>query len=480
MDDETFDYDATEEGRVSGGGGGGGGGGASVQLKKGINEPSFNKLNLTVDLSGGLKEQNRKDDAKRLRHKEKASRATTEQVIDPRTRMILYKMLNNNLINEIHGCISTGKEANVYYATTAEGKQMAIKIYKTSILVFKDRERYVSGEFRFRRGYCKSNPRKMVKVWAEKEMKNLARLNAARIPSPTPVYLRSNVLMMDFIGKAGWPAPRLKDAVMTPEQYVRCYMQTLKMMWRMYHRCKLIHADLSEYNILFYNNRVYFIDVSQSVEHDHPNALQFLRKDISNVTDFFGRNGAVVMNNRELFDFVTRLDLPEENVESYINNILDDVRSRPAQSEQEKVTEAVFMQSFIPRTLDEVIDYRRDINKIGTGDDDDLLYKTLTGLNITMEQEQRGNEESSEDEDEDDDDNSEESGDDDEESEGSEVEGEEKRERRVKRVVETPEEKKARKQQVKQEARKRRETKIPKSVKKRRKKIAKGANKNNK
>lgn len=34
--------------------------------------------------------------------------------------------------------------------------------------MFKDRERYVQGEFRFRRGYCSSNPRKMVKMWAEK------------------------------------------------------------------------------------------------------------------------------------------------------------------------------------------------------------------------------------------------------------------------------------------------------------------------
>jgi RIO kinase 1 len=40
--------------------------------------------------------------------------------------------------------------------------EFAIKIFKTSILIFKDRERYVSGEFRFRKGHCKSNPRKMV------------------------------------------------------------------------------------------------------------------------------------------------------------------------------------------------------------------------------------------------------------------------------------------------------------------------------
>ena len=49
------------------------------------------------------------------------------------------------------------------------------QVYKTSILVFKDRDKYVSGEFRFRHGYCKHNPRKMVKTWAEKEMRNLTR-----------------------------------------------------------------------------------------------------------------------------------------------------------------------------------------------------------------------------------------------------------------------------------------------------------------
>jgi RIO kinase 1 len=86
--------------------------------------------------------------------------------------MILFKMLNGGALNEINGCISTGKEANVYYAcgNSEDGQllEYAIKIYKTSILVFKDRDRYVTGEFRFRRGYNKHNPRKMVKIWAGK------------------------------------------------------------------------------------------------------------------------------------------------------------------------------------------------------------------------------------------------------------------------------------------------------------------------
>lgn len=54
--------------------------------------------------------------------------------------------------------------------------KLPFQVYKTSILIFKDRDKYVSGEFRFRHGYCKHNPRKMVKTWAEKEMRNLIRL----------------------------------------------------------------------------------------------------------------------------------------------------------------------------------------------------------------------------------------------------------------------------------------------------------------
>lgn len=71
--------------------------------------------------------------------------------MDPRTRMILFKLLNRGLIGQIDGCISTGKEANVYHSTSADGdKHYAIKVFKTSILVFKDRDRYVTGEFRYK------------------------------------------------------------------------------------------------------------------------------------------------------------------------------------------------------------------------------------------------------------------------------------------------------------------------------------------
>lgn len=133
------------------------------------------------------------------------------------------KLLNKKVIREINGCISTGKEANVYHAWSYDGtEEFAIKIYKTSILVFKDRDkyklhffiflRYVEGEFRFRNGHCKSNPRKMIRLWAEKELRNLKRISESKIPCPEPIFVKSNILMMKFVGQDMIPAPRLKDA----------------------------------------------------------------------------------------------------------------------------------------------------------------------------------------------------------------------------------------------------------------------------
>lgn len=115
--------------------------------------------------------------------------------------MILFKLINRGLINEINGSISTGKEANVYHAVSDDPNHpsVAVKIYKTSILVFKDRDKYVTGDSRFSR-YSKHNPRKMVKIWAEKEMRNLKRLHNAGISCPEPLYLKLHVLFMEFLG----------------------------------------------------------------------------------------------------------------------------------------------------------------------------------------------------------------------------------------------------------------------------------------
>jgi RIO kinase 1 len=174
-----------------------------VQYDTMFDPESGNSLKLSTGQQSVVKETQRKGDQGAVRFKGKEDRATCEQVMDPRTRMILFKMINQEVLAEVNGCISTGKEANVYHATSKEG-DLAIKIYKTSILVFKDRDRYVSGEHRFKNGYCKSNPRKMVKVWAEKEYRNLRRLNQAGIRSPVPTMLR---LTLTLIGRRASAPP---------------------------------------------------------------------------------------------------------------------------------------------------------------------------------------------------------------------------------------------------------------------------------
>ena len=91
------------------------------------------------------------DMGKRQVGRDRADRATVEQVMDPRTRLILFKLIQRDkpVFESLEGCISTGKEANVYHAVTPTGGSLAVKVYKTSILHFKDRDRYVTGEFRW-------------------------------------------------------------------------------------------------------------------------------------------------------------------------------------------------------------------------------------------------------------------------------------------------------------------------------------------
>nr|CAD7264530.1 unnamed protein product [Timema shepardi] len=280
-----------------------------------INVEKYEGPSLPGHAANFLIESGKKLDADRFRTKDKHDRATAEQVMDPRTRMILFKLLNRGTIASINGCISTGKEANVYHATS-----------------------------KFRRGYCRHNPRKMVRTWAEKEMRNLVRMFTAGMSVPEPILLRSHVLLMDFIGKDGWPAPK------------------------------------------YHNSQIYIIDVSQSVEHDHPHALDFLRKDCTNITDFFKRKEVATMTIKELFDFITDPTIREINIEEYLDKVSERAAARTIEvtseeyTAQEQIDEEVFKNAFIPKRLAEVVDIERDIRNVKSGKEKELVYKTITGL----------------------------------------------------------------------------------------------------
>ena len=319
---------------------------------------------------------------------DKAERATVEQVLDPRTRSILQKMVKNEVVSEVYGVISTGKEANVYHALSQgeNGRELhrAIKVYKTSIMAFKDRSKYVIGEFRFQKGYNRNNSRAVVKLWAEKEMRNLKRIQAAGIACPEPIYLKNNVLAMSMIGDSdGLPAPKIQnvqlDGPNVETRWRSLYIELLTNMRIMYQKCRLVHGDLSGYNVLYHEGKLVIIDVSQSVEHDHPQSLEFLRKDITNVSKFFEQKSVAVLSDRKVFDFI--LAKPKDNSDYFdsLKRTVDAIMSSRKENEQEddESDNAIFREQYIPQTLDQVFDAERDSETFHQLGKEALVYKDL-------------------------------------------------------------------------------------------------------
>lgn len=395
--------------------------------------------------------------------KDRSNRATVEQVLDPRTMRFLAKIFNKNIISRINGCISTGKEANVYHGDHEDPevttREFAVKIYKTSILVFKDRERYVDGEYRFRNTKNQSNPRKMVKVWAEKEFRNLKRLYVNGIPCPEPIELRSHVLVMKYLTKGNaQPSPKLRDHPFKDiDEIVHYYQQMLFYMRRMYQKCRLVHADLSEYNSIVHNDKLYIIDVSQSVEPEHPMALDFLRMDIKNVNDFFSRKHINVYPERLLFKYIIESDAnlglqddSDEVLGAYLENL-------PLKSELDdsNVDDEVFRSLHLVRSLNNLEE--RDFQKFTEGKVDTLTDLVAPGS-------ESAEDDASEDSDSDSDDSDEDS--DDESSEEKEKEWKEKDQVLKGKKFEDKDEKKQRKAAAKEAKAEKRKTKMKKHVKK--------------
>lgn len=255
-------------------------------------------LQLSNKVFNSLKSHSNKEQARRHKfHDKKEDRATAEFGVDEFTRLLLYKLINNGLLDRVNGVISTGKEAVILHADSdpnyedPSGKscklptECVVKVFKTTLSEFKQRDKYIKDDYRFKDRYGnKQNSRKMVTLWAEKEMHNLNRLAKARIPCPRVVTLKKHILIMSFIGENHRPAPKLKDVVLDDANLILAYEQIVDVMKRLYSEANLVHADLSEYNILWHDGQCWFIDVGQSVEPSHPNAHMFLFRDCSNIS----------------------------------------------------------------------------------------------------------------------------------------------------------------------------------------------------
>ena len=446
-------------------------------------------------------------------NKDKANRATVENVLDPRTMRFLQALMNRGIISDFNGCISTGKEANVYHAF-AGNKQLAdnnpkeeeeeeeeealspeeskgdeendneeeeppkligqkdeyaIKIYKTSILVFKDRERYVDGEFRFRNSRSQHNPRKMIKIWAEKEFRNLKRIyQAGVIPVPKPIEVKNNVLVMQFLNRGdGFASPRLRDyPYRDRDEIYYFYYNMIADIRLLYQVCQLVHADLSEYNTLVHKGQLYFIDVSQSVQPEHPMSLDFLRMDIKNVNFYFEKMGIDIFSERLIFQFVISETLPSfEGDMKNLKDLMDYIKKNLVvkKTAEDEAEDEVFRSLYLVRNLNglEERDFDRftegkfDLLKSLLAHDNEKNFSNVDEKNVDGFDDVSDN---SDDECSDDDD-------DDEENELEEYSDEEEKVLKGKKY-EDRDEKKQRKQEAKDAKREKRKTKVKKHIKK--------------
>lgn len=213
-----------------------------------------------------------------------------ENVFDVPTLKLLYTFANKGIIGELGGSVSTGKEANVFYAAGNEG-EVAVKIYRIHSSTFKAMDPYILKDPRFT--HIRHSRKDIIFAWTQKEYQNLLRINRSGIRAPRPVTFDRNILVMEFMGKNGTAYPSLKDTKMDDEDARLFYDQIIENMRRMYVRASLVHADLSEYNILIDIEKAeaVIIDVGQAVTLNHPNARDFLARDIENIKRFFKKYG---------------------------------------------------------------------------------------------------------------------------------------------------------------------------------------------
>lgn len=223
-------------------------------------------------------------DALRSKEKDSEARKTYDQVFDHACLLVLQHLIGKGVIATLDYPVSTGKEAVVFHASGADGVGKAVKIYRISNSTFKTISVYIEGDPRFKR--LKKATKPTLFAWAQKEYLNLVRMQDAGVRVPTPVRVEDNVLVMGYVGDESMPAPLLRNATFSdPNAVLEDVVDNMRAM----RKAKLVHADLSEYNLLFWEGRIFVIDVGQSVPLDHPRAEEWFKRDIGNIARFFHR-----------------------------------------------------------------------------------------------------------------------------------------------------------------------------------------------
>ena len=115
----------------------------------------------------------------------------------------------------------------------------------------------------------------------------LERLSAIGVSVPRPLAMEGRAILMDYVGNGAGPAPHLDGIDLLPEKARRYFEQLVDDIERMLSE-HLVHGDLSPYNILVWEDRLWIIDMPQAVDaRFNRSAFDLLERDLRTIFQFF-------------------------------------------------------------------------------------------------------------------------------------------------------------------------------------------------
>jgi RIO kinase 1 len=221
-------------------------------------------------------------------------------VFDEFTNRTIFRLITRGYFEGLESPISIGKEANIFSAKTKTGSRVMIKIYRLETCDFNRMYDYLKVDPRFM--HLKSKKRKVILAWVQREYRNLLKAREANVRVPTPIAILNNVIVLEFIGSGGEIAPRMKDKKpKAPKKFHKGIISQIKKLYK----AGLVHADLSSFNILNFNEKPVFIDFSQCTTLRNPYVDEYLVRDIKNIATFFRKLGLKI-DEKEVKDEILK------------------------------------------------------------------------------------------------------------------------------------------------------------------------------
>ena len=208
--------------------------------------------------------------------------------------LAINTLVKAGVIDSFGQILGVGKEADVYDALSPDGKRIAVKFHRLGRISFRQTRR--------KRGYIREHSSWLFQshVSAEKEFQAMQLVYKNGVSVPEPISQNRHVIAMGMI--EGAELSKYKE-IRKPEKILKEILRNVR---KAYLKAHVIHADLSEYNIILKpDGHILIIDWPQYVMTDHANAEELLERDLKNVLTFFSRKFNVKVAIEEACDYVT-------------------------------------------------------------------------------------------------------------------------------------------------------------------------------